>query len=117
MIRFYNKVEKGFQGGFMLVVQVNIDVKKEFVNDFITATKENASHSINEKGIARFDFFQNQEDTSKFILIEAYRYDNAPAEHKETDHYKNWKSTVESMMAGPRFSIKYLNILPNDKDI
>lgn len=116
MFRFYNIVDKGFQGGNMLVVQVNIIVKKEFIKEFISATVENASNSTHEKGIAHFDFFQNQEDPTKFILLEAYRNDNAPAEHKETDHYKKWKSTVEEMMAEPRYSIKYFNIFPDDKD-
>lgn len=100
----------------MLVVQVNIVVKKDQIDNFIQATKENVSHSINEKGVARFDFFQSQEDPAKFILMEAYRNENALAEHKETDHYQKWKATVEPMMAEPRLSIKYANILPNDKD-
>lgn len=99
----------------MLVVQVNIVVKKEFIKDFINATVENARNSLGERGVARFDFFQCQEDNAKFILIEAYRDDNAPAEHKETDHYKKWKSTVEPMMAEKRLSIKYTNIFPDDK--
>jgi len=101
----------------MLIVQVNIVVKKDFIEDFIKATKENARLSINEKGIARFDFYQSQDDPAIFILIEAYRYENAPAEHKTTEHYLKWKSTVETMMAEPRFSNKYSNILPNDDDI
>ena len=101
----------------MLIVQVNIGVKKDFIEDFIKATKENASYSINEKGIARFDFYQSQDDPAKFILIEAYRHENAPSEHKTTEHYIKWKGTVETMMAEPRFSNKYSNILPNDDDI
>jgi len=99
----------------MLVVQVNIIVKNEFINEFIKATIKNAGKSVLEKGIARFDFFQHQEDPTKFLLIEAYRNANASAEHKETNHYKIWKSTVEEMMAGPRFSAKYCNIFPNDE--
>jgi quinol monooxygenase YgiN len=100
----------------MLVVQVNVHIKEDQIEEFIKATKENVSHSINEKGIARFDFLQNQDDPARFILFEAYRNENAPAEHKETDHYRKWKATVEPMMVEPRFSIKYSNVLPNDKD-
>jgi quinol monooxygenase YgiN len=101
----------------MLLVQVNIHVKGEQIEQFIKATEENVRNSILEKGVARFDFFQNQEDPSKFILFEAYRDENAPTKHKETDHYKRWKSTVEIMMAEPRSSIKYSNILPIDEDL
>jgi quinol monooxygenase YgiN len=101
----------------MLVVQVNMHVKNDQIDNFINATKENVSNSINEKGIARFDFLQNKEEPAKFILLEAYKTENAPAEHKETDHYKKWKATVEPMMAETRFSIKYSNILPIDKNL
>jgi (4S)-4-hydroxy-5-phosphonooxypentane-2,3-dione isomerase len=100
----------------MLVLQVNIVIKKEFISDFINATVENASHSIHEKGIARFDFFQSQEDPARFILIGAYRDADAPAKHKETDHYKKWKSIAEGMMAEPRFSVKFSNLFPKDQE-
>ncbi len=100
----------------MLVVQVNINVKEESVDAFIAATKENVSRSIKEKGIARFDFLQNRDEPTKFILIEAYRYENASAEHKETDHYKKWKSIAEPMMAEPRYRVIFSNILPEDAE-
>ena len=104
------------QGGNMLVVQVNICVKDNFIDQFITATRENVEKSLKEKGIARFDFLQNIENPSKFLLTEAYRNDNAPAFHKETAHYQKWKSTVECMMVEPRNSVKYNNILPEDNE-
>jgi len=100
----------------MLIIQVNVHVKEDHINGFIKATVENVKNSIKELGIARFEFFQNHEDPTRFILIEAYRDDNAPAKHKETEHYKKWKATVEPMMSEPRFSIRYSNIFPNDKD-
>jgi (4S)-4-hydroxy-5-phosphonooxypentane-2,3-dione isomerase len=100
----------------MLVLQVNIVIKKEFISDFIKATVENASHSIHEKGVVRFDLFQNQEDPTRFFLVEAYRDADAPAKHKETEHYKKWKKIAEKMMAEPRFSVKYSNVFPEDKD-
>jgi (4S)-4-hydroxy-5-phosphonooxypentane-2,3-dione isomerase len=101
----------------MLIVQVNVHVKDDQVERFIMATEENVKNSILEQGIARFDFFQNMEDPSRFILIEAYRNEDAPAKHKETEHYKKWKAAVESMMSEPRFSIKYANILPSDMEL
>jgi len=101
----------------MLVVQVNVHVKEDQIEQFIKATKENVKNSILESGVARFDFFQNQEDPARFILIEAYRDENAPAKHKETEHYKKWRTDVEPMMSEPRFSIKYSNILPTNEEL
>jgi len=101
----------------MLVVQVNVHVKEDQIEKFIEATKENVNNSILESGVARFDFYQNQQDPASFILIEAYRDENAPVKHKETEHYKKWKAAVEQMMTEPRFSIKYSNILPSDENL
>lgn len=99
----------------MLIVQVNIGVKKEYLDEFIVATLENASTSITEEGVARFDFFQDKEDPTKFILVEVYRSEDAQLHHKETAHYLKWKKTVEDLMAEPRYSRKFQNLFPEDK--
>jgi len=96
----------------MLIVQVHVHVKKDMTEQFIEATRKNASKSIYEPGIMRFDFIQHEEDKNRFVLVEVYRDDNAPAKHKETQHYKEWRETVEPMMTEPRKSIKYVNIFP-----
>jgi len=99
----------------MLIVQVHVKVRPENIGAFIEATRENAKNSLLEKGIARFDVIQKADDPSSFILIEAYRDDDAPVRHKETSHYNIWRDTVEGMMAEPRQGIKYINIFPDDK--
>ncbi len=101
----------------MLIVQVNVQIKEEHIQDFIDASIENASKSINEPGIARFDILQELDNPNKFILNEVYLNDSAPAVHKETAHYKKWKETVADMMSEPRFSIKYSNIYPDDTSV
>jgi quinol monooxygenase YgiN len=98
----------------MLIVHVFIHVKEESVEAFREASRENAENSIQEPGIARFDVIQQQDDPTRFVLIEIYRTDNDPALHKETAHYKKWRDTVEGMMAEPRYSIKYHGIFPEE---
>ena len=98
----------------MLIVHVHIQVKLELIEEFILATKENAQKSRNEPGIARFDFIQQIDDPSRFLLIEVYRTIEDPKKHKETTHYKKWRDTVEEMMEIPRNSIKFNNIDPGD---
>ena len=98
----------------MLVVLVNIKVKPGDVDAFKTATVMNAEASRKEPGIARFDFLQQSDDGTRFVLIEGYRNQDAPAAHKETAHYKRWRETVESMMAEPRQSVRFANISPSD---
>ena len=98
----------------MLIVNVHISVKQDMVDDFINATEKNAAASINEPGVARFDLIQQVDDSTRFILVEVYRDEEAPAKHKETDHYKEWRKTVAPMMAKPREGVKHVNIYPDD---
>jgi autoinducer 2-degrading protein len=98
----------------MLVVHVFVHVKPEHVEAFCQATIENASNSVLESGIARFDVIQQIDDPSRFVLVEVYRDDEAPARHKETAHYAAWRDTVAPMLAEPRTSIKYASVYPGD---
>jgi quinol monooxygenase YgiN len=98
----------------MLVVHVHVHVKPECVEAFKAATVANARESIKEPGIASFDCVQQQDDPTRFVLVEAYRTPQAPAAHKETKHYQTWRDAVAPMMAEPRTSVKYANLFPED---
>ncbi len=98
----------------MLVVHVHVHVKPEHVEAFRAATLENARHSLNEPGVARFDVIQQMDDPTRFVLVEVYRTLEDPVRHKETAHYQTWRDGVAGMMAEPRTSIKYTNQFPPD---
>ena len=98
----------------MLVVHVHVHVKSDCVEAFTAAAMENARHSVNEPGIARFDVCQQADDPTRFVLVEVYRSVEATAAHKQTAHYAAWRDTVAPMMAEPRTSVKYANVFPND---
>lgn len=96
--------------GGMLIVHVHVHVRPDQVEAFKTATIENARLSVQEPGIARFDIAQQPDDPTRFILIEAYRDENAPLRHKETPHYLKWRDAVADMMAEPRRSVKFNSV-------
>lgn len=98
----------------MFIVHVHVRVKPEYIDAFTEATLANARASILEPGIARFDVVQNREDACHFVLVEAYRDEQAPAHHKGTPHYATWRDTVAPMMAEPRSSTKFVNHFPHD---
>ena len=98
----------------MLIVHVHVQVKPECVEAFKVASLDNARLSVQEPGIARFDVVQQADDPTRFVLIEVYRTDAAPAAHKETAHYATWRDTVAGMMAVPRQSTKFRNVFPED---
>lgn len=100
----------------MLVVHVFVHVKADQIEAFKAATIANATNSVQESGIARFDVIQQSDDPTKFVLVEVYRNAEAPAQHKETAHYLAWRDTVAPMMAEPRQSIKYANVFPSDSE-
>jgi (4S)-4-hydroxy-5-phosphonooxypentane-2,3-dione isomerase len=99
----------------LIVVHVDVRVKPASVEAFLQATRENAEHSVCEPGIARFDVAQDEQDPTRFVLVEVYRDAQAPAAHKETAHYNKWRDTVADMMAEPRSSRRFRNVFPEDQ--
>ena len=98
----------------MLVVHVHVQVKPDCVEAFKLATLANARESIKEPGIAQFDVVQQEDQPTRFVLVEAYRTPQAPAAHKATAHYATWRDAVAPMMAEPRQSTKFVNVFPED---
>lgn len=94
----------------MLIVHVSVHVLPEAVDAFIEATRANAEASRLEPGVARFDVVQAQDDSTRFVLVEAYRTDDAAGAHKETEHYATWRDTVAEMMAEPRSSLRFREV-------
>ena len=96
----------------MLIVHVHVKVKPECIESFKQATIANAQESLREPGITRFDIIQQQDDSSRFVLVEVYRNPDAAAAHKETRHYQTWRDAVAPMMAEPRSSVKFTDVFP-----
>lgn len=96
----------------MIIVHVFVHVKPESVEAFEAATLENARNSIREPGVVRFDVAQQDDDATRFVLVEVYRTADDPTRHKATAHYAAWRDAVEPMMAEPRRSVRYHEIFP-----
>ncbi len=94
----------------MLIVHVSVHVNDDAVEAFIDASRANAAASLEEPGVARFDVVQALDDPTRFVLVEAYRSEEAAAAHKETAHYATWRDTVAPLMAEPRSSMRYRGI-------
>jgi quinol monooxygenase YgiN len=99
----------------MLIVHVHVHVKPDCVEAFKQATRLNARWSLLEPGVLRFDVVQQQDDPTRFVLVEIYRDADAAAAHKATEHYPAWRDAVAPMMAEPRQSVKFNKIFPDDQ--
>ncbi len=95
----------------MLIVHVFVHVRPEHVAAFIEATRVNAAASLLEPGVARFDVVQALDDPTRFVLVEAYRTEDAAGAHKGTAHYADWRDTVAPMMAEPRSAVRYSDVV------
>jgi (4S)-4-hydroxy-5-phosphonooxypentane-2,3-dione isomerase len=96
----------------MLIVHVHVHVKPDDAAAFAAASLENARHSAREPGVVRFDVVQQEDDPTRFLLVEIYRTPEDPARHKATAHYAAWRDAVEPMMAEPRRSVRYRALAP-----
>jgi len=97
----------------MLVVHVHVHVKSADIATFIAETRKNSQESLKEPGVLRFDVVQQQDDLTRFVLIEVYENVAASDAHKQTAHYAAWRDAVASMMASPRSSVKYQAVCPD----
>ena len=96
----------------MVVTLVHVVVKPGHIEDFIEASVKNHQQSVKEPGNMRFDFLQDANEPSKFVLYEAYIDKEHAAKHKATAHYSEWRETVADWMMEPRVGVPYLGICP-----
>ena len=99
----------------MIVILVYAHVKPEHIEAFREATILNASNSVREPGIARFDVIQQADDPTRFALVEVYRDAAAQAAHRETAHYQAWAAKVADLFVEPRTRQMYTSRYPADE--
>jgi autoinducer 2-degrading protein len=98
----------------MLVVHVHIRVKPEHLDDFLAETRRNASASLQEPGVRRFDVLQDEADEAHVVLGEVYLDQAAADAHKQTAHYARWQDAVAEMMAEPRTRLRFTSVFPGE---
>ena len=94
----------------MKVTCVHVNVKPEYVQDFIEAIIENRKSTRKEPGNIRFDVLQKADDPCIFMIYEVFESEDAVKLHKETPHYLKWRDTVREYMAENRYGISYNEI-------
>jgi quinol monooxygenase YgiN len=55
----------------------------------------------NEEGCLKYDFYQSGTEKISYHLIETYKGPTALAAHRETKHYKVYRSAIESFLEKP----------------
>jgi (4S)-4-hydroxy-5-phosphonooxypentane-2,3-dione isomerase len=99
----------------MVVYNVSVSVKENYIEDFIKATELNHLSTRKEQGNIRFDVNQSEVNPCDFILYEVYQSVEAAAEHKKTEHYAKWRDRVAPFMDKPREGIRYNPLFPQSE--
>ena len=83
---------KTLQVGLMYIVNVPIQIKEGFKEQFVAGIKENASHAQNEEpGCLRFNVIQDSNDINRIWVCEVYKYEDAFKAHQQSPHYLKFR--------------------------
>jgi quinol monooxygenase YgiN len=74
------------------VLPEHADRWPEISHEFTQATR-------NEPGCMWFDWARSLEDPAEYVLVEAFRNDEAGGAHVQSDHFKNAQQTLPPYLA------------------
>lgn len=96
----------------MEVTLVEINIKADKVDEFLTVFHANHLGAIKEPGNLRFDVLQDSNIPTKFFIYEAYEDEAAVAAHKKTPHYLACVEALETLMSEGRKKTSFKGIYP-----
>lgn len=101
----------------MYVLVVIIDIAPGLKDKFIAEMLEDARGSLrDEPGCLRFDVIQDEKDSNRIYLYEAYADRAAFDYHMTTPHFLKWKDAVQDWFAAPAVIGAGSTIFPSDAD-
>jgi len=95
----------------MYILCVTAYIKPENISDFLAITSEYASRTRQEHGNVRYDVSQSEEDSTCFVIYEAYQSKEDFLFHRATAYALDWKERIEAWMARARQRIRCNSII------
>ena len=87
----------------MIFIVVKFPVKPEWVDRWIELVTPFTEATRAEPGNLWFEWSRNVDDPSEFVLVEAFRDDEAGREHVTSDHFATAMRTLpQALVATPR---------------
>lgn len=83
----------------MFVLQVNIRIKPENVERWMSMAQENAREARKEPGCRQFDVLVDPNDRTKVMLYEVYADEKAFEAHQQTPHFKKYLAEAVPLLA------------------
>ena len=103
----------------MYSVFVALDVKADYVNDFIQASiTEGQGVLSKEEACFRFDILRDSEKPNRFHIYKVFRDESAAEAHRQTQNFKRWEQAVDGMVEGKRGeTIRVQTVYPSERDL
>ena len=89
----------------MFVLTVQLRIKPENVDAFMSKLAENASNARKEPGCKQFDVLVDPNDKTKAMLYEVYNDDKAFEAHQATPHFKKYVAEAVPLLASRERSV------------
>ena len=83
----------------MFVLTVQLRIKPENVEAFMSKLAENAKNARKEPGCKQFDVLVDPNDKTKAMLYEVYNDDKAFEAHQATPHFKKYLAEAVPLLA------------------
>ncbi|MDV7999814.1 putative quinol monooxygenase [Rhodococcus sp. IEGM 1408] len=78
----------------MMLINVRFDVKPEFADSWLEITRDFTEATRAESGNLWFDWYRSPETPATFLLCEAFRDGDAPAQHVGSAHFTKFTSSA-----------------------
>jgi autoinducer 2-degrading protein len=89
----------------MFVLVVQLKVKPENVDAFMSKLAENARNARKEPGCKQFDVLVDPDDKTKMMLYEVYNDESAFEAHQQTPHFKKYLAEAVPLLASRERSV------------
>ena len=89
----------------MFVLTVQLRIKPENVDAFMSKLAENAKNARKEPGCKQFDVLVDPSDKTKAMLYEVYNDDKAFEAHQQTPHFKKYLAEALPLLASRERSV------------
>ena len=83
----------------MFVLAVQIRIKPENVDAFMSKLAENAKNARKEPGCKQFDVLVDPNDKTRVMLYEVYNDEKAFEAHQQTPHFKKYLAEAVPLLA------------------
>jgi len=96
----------------LLCRHLSIRVDENAEKEFLELTILNARNSIMSDGVARFDVLQHDDDPQQFMVVQAFKDEEAQKAHENSEHNQRWLANLPELLAANIAVAEFSNIFP-----